>query len=199
MSVAACGGDRSTTVSPAATEGVFATALPTAVPTSGATPTPAPEATPTPPPSADTTPEAVPTPAPTVAGDPRLLYAEFLLRLADARPQAADLSEALLSAAERQDPAAVRRAAVDVLDFTDEERTWLRSHPPADCYADSHASAERMVAAYAATAEDAIDWADAGGGLAGLEALASVAESAADAREALADLAADLETTRCGT
>ena len=110
---------------------------------------------------------------------------------------AADLNATLVAAAERQDPDAVRRAAVDILDFADDERSWLRSHPPAACYADTHASAGRMVDAYAATAEDAIDWADAGGGLAGLEALAAVLESATVAGEALEDLAAELETTRC--
>ena len=117
--------------------------------------------------------------------------------MADARPVAADLSATLVAAAEQQDPDAVRRAAVDILDFTDEERTWLRSHPPAECFADTHASAVRMVAAYGQTAEDAIDWADSGGGLAGLEALAAVLESATVAGEALEDLAGELETTRC--
>lgn len=191
FSVIACGADGpSLAASPTPSSAVV---TPTAAPTAAPVPTPSPEPIATPVPR----PTATPTPDPTSSDDPRLLYAEFLLRLADARPEAQSLNQDLLAAAEARDPDAVRRAAVDILDFTDDERTWLRSHPPADCYSDTHASAGRMIDAYAATAEDAIDWADAGGGLAGLEALAAVVESAAVAGEALEDLAADLETTRC--
>jgi len=202
--VVACGDRPSTDARPAATSDLAPPTLrPTPVldPGAGATPTPSADETP-----ADASPRAPETVAPTASdaaasrspnGDPRLRYAEFLLRLTDARPVAADLNATLVAAAEQQDPAAVRRAAVDILDFTDDERSWLRSHPPAECYSDTHASAVRMIAAYAETAEDAIDWADAGGGLAGLEALAAVLESGALAGEALEDLAAELETTRC--
>ena len=100
-------------------------------------------------------------------GDPRLAYAEFLLRVNDDRPTVEKLNRALSSAAQAQDPTAVRRAAVAILDFVDGERDWLREHPPADCYAAAHAAAGAMLDAYGAAADRFIAWAATGGGLGG--------------------------------
>ena len=58
------------------------------------------------------------------------------------------LNGALTRAAEAQDADAVRTASVDILDFVDVERDWLRDHPPTDCYADAHGAAAAMLDAY---------------------------------------------------
>lgn len=163
------------------------------------TPTPTPILTPsaTPAPTPDPTTAPTPTDPPTAEGDPRLLYAEFLLRVNDDRATVARLNEALSEAAAAQDTDAVHDAAVDILDFTDVERDWLREHPPAACYARAHKAARTMVAAYATTAERALDWAETGGGLAGLSALKDALDAADAAGEALTSFGRALEATRC--
>jgi hypothetical protein len=167
-------------------------------PASTATPSPTPSATssPTPLPTATATPRPTPTDrAP--AGDPRLLYAEFLLRLGDDRSTVAALNQTLQDAAEAGDHTAVRRAAIEILDFADAEHDWLRDHPPAACYADAHASADKMLDAYAAAADAFIAWADAGDGLDGLAAFGRALEAAGAAGDAATALGRELEATTC--
>lgn len=168
---------------------------PTVAPTPEATPSP----TPTPPPTAspEPTPESTPTDPPEADGDPRLLYAEFLLRVNDDRASVESLNAALSDAAQAQDTAAVRRASVDILDFVDTERDWLREHPPAACYATAHKGARSMIAAYGDAAERFFDWSGTGGGLAGLEALGAAIDAAEVAGESLAAFGRALESTTC--
>ena len=164
-----------------------------AVPTSVASPTPSgPAATPAQPPS-----RAPATPPPGASGPPLLAWAEFLAHLNDDRATVEGLNGALTTAAEAQDAEAVRSAAVDILDFVDVERDWLREHPPADCYADAHASAAAMLDAYGAAADRFVDWTTTGGGLGGLPALGVAVEAADAARAAFTTFAAALEATTC--
>jgi len=175
-----------------------------------------PAATSTAPPSAivSTAPTAIPTvrltlppgkpfitPAPTAApratGDPRLAYAEFLIRVNDDRSTVQRLNEALSTAAQAQDPKAVRVASVAILDFVDVERDWLRQHPPAECYAQAHASANAMLEAYGTAADRFIAWAETGGGLAGLTALGDALDAAQAAGDALDAFGKALEATTC--
>ena len=177
-----------------ASTAVFATPTPTAVvPASPADPPP----TATPAPSAS--PPAAParTVKPRATGDPRLAYAAFLLRVNDDRVTVDGLNAALTTAANAQDPDAVRRASVDILDFVDVERDWLQGHPPADCYAAAHDSAGAMLAAYGAAADRAIDWSATGGGIAGLGALGRAVEAGQAAADALTAFGHTLEATRC--
>ena len=125
------------------------------------------------------------TPPPRASGPPRLAYAAFLRRVNDDRATVERLNGALSTAAQAQDPAAVRHAAVDILDFVDAERDWLRDHPPADCYAAAHASAGAMLDAYGAAADAFIAWAETGGGFAGLSALGKALDAAQAASDAL--------------
>ena len=53
-------------------------------------------------------------------------------RVNDDRATVERLNAALPTAVQAQDPGAVRSAAVDILDFVDAERDWLRENPPAD-------------------------------------------------------------------
>ena len=138
-----------------------------------------------------------PTAAPRATGDPRLAYAEFLLRLNDDRSEAERLNSDLSSAAQAQDPVAVRRASVAILDFVDLERDWLREHPPATCYAAAHESAGAMLDAYGTAADRFIRWAETGGGLAGLGALGDALDAAQVASDAMAAFGRALEGTRC--
>jgi hypothetical protein len=115
----------------------------------------------------------------------------------DDRATVSGLNAALETAATAQDPVAVRTAAVDILDFVDAERDWLREHPPAECYAAAHASAGRMLDAYATAAERFIDWTAAGAGLDGLAALAAAGNAAETARVAFTSFGTVLEGTTC--
>ena len=174
---------------PAATS----TAPPSAVaPTDSTVPTPA---LTLPPSGPIRTPAA--TVAPRVTGDPRAAYAAFLLRVNDDRTTVQRLNAALSTAAQAQDPPAVRTAAVAILDFVDGERDWLRDHPPADCYAAAHTAAGAMLEAYGAAADKFIHWADTGGGLAGLAALGDALDAAQTASTALDAFGRALETTTC--
>lgn len=138
-----------------------------------------------------------PTAPPRATGDPRLAYAEFLLRLNDDRAQAERLTNDLSTAAQAQDPGAVRTASVAILGFVDGERDWLREHPPADCYAPAHGSANAMLDAYGAAADRFIHWADSGGGLTGLAALGDAVDAAQTASDALTTFGRTLEGTTC--
>jgi hypothetical protein len=135
--------------------------------------------------------------APRATGDPRRAYAEFLLRVNDDRTTVQRLNAALSTAAQAQDPPAVRTAAVAILDFVDGERDWLHQHPPADCYAAAHAAAGAMLDAYGVAADAFIHWADTGGGLAGLAALGDALDAAQTAGTALDAFGHSLETTTC--
>jgi hypothetical protein len=159
-------------------------------PTPATAPSPAPTATPQPTPPAAT-------PPPRASGPPALAYAEFLRRVNDDRSTVEALNGALSTAAQAQDPAAVRRAAVDILDFVDVERDWLRDNPPAECYANAHAAAGAMLEAYGAAADAFITWAETGGGFAGLGALADAVTAAESASDALEGFGRALEATSC--
>jgi hypothetical protein len=176
-----------------ASNAVVPTFLPTPTPTASPAPTSSPTSRPTPVRS------AAATAPPRATGDPRLAYAEFLLRVNDDRTAVEGLNRALSSAAEAQDPKAVTTAAVDILDFVDGERDWLREHPPAACYAAAHASANAMLDAYGAAADRFIMWADAGGGLGGLAALGDALAAADTAADALTAFGKALEATTCPT
>ncbi len=147
--------------------------------------------------AATTTPAPVATPGPRASGPPRLAYAAFLSRVNDDRATVTTLNGALSTAAQAQDLAAVRHAAVDILDFVDTERDWLRDHPPADCYAAAHASAGAMLDAYGAAADAFIAWAQTGGGFAGLGALGTAIDAAQAASDALTTFGHALEATTC--
>jgi hypothetical protein len=147
--------------------------------------------------AATTTPAPVATPRPRASGPPRLAYAAFLRRVNDDRATVTTLNGALSTAAQAQDPTAVRHAAVDILDFVDTERDWLRDHPPADCYAAAHASAGAMLDAYGAAADAFIAWAQTGGGFAGLGALGKAIDAAQTASDALTTFGHALEATTC--
>lgn len=168
-------------------------ASPAATPSGTATASPAP----TPEPDLPSPDPTDPTEEPDPPSDPRLAYAEFLLRLDAARADVQDLNSTLVVAAEAGDKATVRATAVDILQFADRERDWLLTHPPAACYADAHDAAGAMLEAYATVAERAIDWADADTGLETLDALADVVTAAGDARVALEGLAGELEVATC--
>ncbi|MFL5675378.1 MAG: hypothetical protein ACJ779_10250 [Chloroflexota bacterium] len=138
------------------------------------------------------------TPPPARASGPAgAAYAAFLRRVNDDRATVERLNAALSSGAQAQDPAAVKAAAVDILDFVDSERDWLRENPPAACYADAHASAGAMLDSYGAAADAFIAWAGTGGGLAGLGALGKAVDAAQTASDALTTFGHSLETTSC--
>lgn len=181
---------------PVGSGGLLPAATSTAPPTVLATPSPTPTVLPTASPSR---PSATPAtqPAPRASGDPRLAYAEFLLRVNDDRATVEDLNRDLAATAEAQDPDAVRMAAVAILDFVDVERDWLREHPPAECYAAAHASANAMLEAYGSAADRFVTWAATGGGLAGLVALGEAIDAAEMAGDALAAFGRALEATTC--
>ena len=167
----------------------------TATPTS--TPAPSPSiAAPTPAPTPTTAPATTP---PRASGPPLLAWAEFLARLNEDRSTVEGLNAALTTAAQAQDPDAVKAASVDILDFVDVERDWLRDHPPADCYAEAHGAAAAMLDAYGTAAERFIDWSASGGGLAGLPALGVALDAADTARAAFETFVAALEGTSCPT
>ena len=164
-------------------------------------------ATPSGDPTTDTpaTPAApAPTTAPATApprasGPPRLAWTEFLAHLNEDRSTVGGLNSALTTAAQAQDTEAVRAASVDILDFVDIERDWLREHPPADCYAAAHSAATAMLDAYGTAADRFIDWSTSGGGLGGLPALGVAVDAADAASTAFETFVAALESTTCPT
>jgi hypothetical protein len=177
---------------PTGSGGLVPAATVTARPSASAvaTPSPSPSASPT-------TAVAAPTAPPRATGAPRLAYAEFLLRVNDDRSKVERLNQDLSTAAQAQDPGAVRTASVAILGFVDGERDWLREHPPADCYAPAHDSANAMLDAYGLAADRFIHWADTGGGLAGLAALGDAVDAAQQAGDALTAFGRTLEGTSC--
>jgi len=176
---------------PAATTTAPSTIGPTAVPSAVPSTAPTSRSTATPPAP------PVPTDPPRATGDPRLAYAEFLLRVNDDRATVEALNRDLATAAEAQDPVAVRVAAVAILDFVDGERDWLREHPPAECYAAAHGAANAMLEAYGLAADRFVTWAATGGGLDGLVALGEALDAAQDASDALTVFGRALEATTC--
>ena len=115
-------------------------------------------------------------------------YAAFLSRVNDDRATVDGLDRDLSNASSAADLDAVRTAAVAILDFVEVERDWLLGHPPADCYADAHASAVAMLEAYGGAADRFVDWSTTGGGLNGLPALGRAAEAADAATDGLDDV-----------
>lgn len=170
--------------------------LPPATSVASPSPTLAASASPSAPPSAPATSRPATDP-PRATGEPRLAYAEFLLRVNDDRTMVEQLNQDLSTAAQAQNTGAVHAAAVAILDFADGERDWLREHPPADCYAAAHAAATTMLDAYAAAADRFIRWAATGGGLAGLPALGDALDAAQVASDALTAFGRALEATTC--
>jgi hypothetical protein len=134
---------------------------------------------------------------PRASGPPRLAWAAFLARLNEDRSTVEGLNAALTTAAQAQDPVAVKAASVDILDFVDVERDWLRDHPPADCYAAAHGAAAAMLDAYGTAADRFVDWTTTGGGLGGLPALGDALAAADTARAAFETFVTALEGTKC--
>src|SRR5688572_6158719 len=172
---------------------------PTAIRTTApvATWTPAPSPSPVAPTPAPTRTAAPATTPPRASGPALLAWAEFLARLNEDRSTVEGLNAALTTAAQAQDPDAVKAASVDILDFVDVERDWLRDHPPAACYAAAHGAAAAMLDAYGTAAERFIDWSASGGGLGGLPALGVALDAADTARAAFDAFVAALEGTTC--
>lgn len=139
----------------------------------------------------------MPTPRPRASGRPVLAYTGFVNRIVDDQGTVETLNAALSTAAQAQDPDAVRRAAVDILDFVDTERDWLRDNPPVECYAEAHESAGAMLDAYGAAADAFITWAETGGGLAGLGALGDALDAAERAKDALTTFGQVMGATAC--
>jgi hypothetical protein len=161
------------------------------------TPTVDPTATATAAPPSTTAAPAPSKAPPRASGPPRLAWAKFLARLNEDRSTVGGLNAALTTAAQNQDTDAVKAASVDILDFVDVERDWLRDHPPADCYADAHGAAAAMLDAYGAAADRFIAWTTTGGGLGGLPALGDAVAAADAARAAFETFVAALEGTTC--
>jgi hypothetical protein len=176
--------------------GLVPAATVTAPPSADPTPPPSPSASATTSPSPSPTPRP-PTGPPRATGEPRLAYAEFLARVNGDRTTVERLNQDLSTAVQAPDLDATRRASVAILDFADAERDWLRSHPPADCYAPAHAAAGAMLDAYATAADGFIHWTETGGGLAGLVALGDAVQAAQDAGDALTAFGAALDATTC--
>jgi hypothetical protein len=148
-------------------------------------------------PAAPPAPSPKTTPKAEATGDPRLAYAEFLLRANDDRSAVETMNAALTKGVNDQDRPAVRKASVKILDFVDSERDWLREHPPARCYADAHDAANSMLAAYGTAADRFIAWTKAAPGLDSLAAIGRALEAANTAGEALAEFGRALEATVC--
>jgi hypothetical protein len=178
----------------AASIGQAASGTPRIAPSSSPVPTHTPDPTSTPTPTAAT---PKPTREPRATGDPRVAYAEFLVRANDDRARVEALNRALTSGFEDQDRDAVRKASVDILDFVDSERDWLREHPPAACYAEAHAAANTMLAAYGTVADRSIAWADAAKGLDSVAAFGRALEAADAATQALDAFGTALDQTTC--
>lgn len=137
------------------------------------------------------------TPKAEATGDPRLAYAEFLLRANDDRTTVETMNAALTTGVNDQDRPAVRKASDDILDFVDSERDWLREHPPAKCYTDAHDAANSMLGAYGTAADRFIAWTKAAPGLDSLAAIGRALEAAKTAGDALAEFGRALEATTC--
>lgn len=142
-------------------------------------------------------PTSASTPQPRSTGDPRHAYAEFRSRADDDRSTVEDLNVTLQAAIDNTDRDAMRTASVDILDFVDSERDWLREHPPTECYASAHDAANAMLAAYGTAADGFIAWANAAAGLDSVAAFASAIEATSAANDALVAFGGALEITSC--
>ena len=104
------------------------------VPTSGSatrsaavTPGPSPESS------------AEPAAEPSAAGSKRTSLAAFVKHVSTAIKDGQALIEPLQQAAQAFDIKATKRAAADISDWAETERSWLDGHPPRACYAAVHA------------------------------------------------------------
>lgn len=181
---------------PGASAGSIATSTPTASPSPSASASPAASVRPKPSPT-PTTAAPSKTKPPRASGEPRVAYAEFVLRVDGDRATVDRLDGALATATDARDLTAVRIAAVDILDFVDLEHDWLREHPPAECYAPAHASANAMLDAFGTAADRFVSWSATAGGLAGLTALGRAVDAAGAAADALSAFGKVLAATTC--
>jgi hypothetical protein len=159
---------------------------PSAAPAASAPPAPEPSATP----------EPAPTDAPAVGGGGRPAFLAFLARMDATRATAEALNADLRVAGEASDQAAVRATAADMDDLVSTERAWLAANPPDPCFADAHAAADDLLAAYGAVAVAADAWADASG-LDVLTALAQLYDAVEAAAAEAADSGAALDAVSC--
>ena len=171
---------------------------PPATPTIAPTQEPTPSPSPTPPPTEAAPTEAVPTEAPDPGGGSSDLAAwlTFLARLDATRQTAQTLNDDLRSAGEDSDQAGVAAAAADMADLVDREQDWLAANPPAACYADAHAAAGDLLAAYGEVATQATRWSEATG-LDVLAALADVYTAVETAAAEAAEIGPELEAVSC--
>jgi len=183
------------------TPGVADVPSPTPSVTASMTPTPTPSATV----ASAAPPEATPTPQAEASSDgeggeggeePVAGLLTFLDRMNGARTSAQALNAQLREAGEAQDTDAVRATAGEMADLVATERAWLSEHPPADCYADAHAAADDLLAAYGEVATQATRWVDTSG-LATLSALADLYVAVEDATAAAAVAGQSLEAVSC--
>lgn len=176
---------------PSATPSSTTTTAPTAA-ASAAPSAAAPIPTASPPPEVEAPPE------PPSGGEPEAIagWLTFLDRMNGARTAAQTLNGELRDAGEAQDVDAVRRTAGAMADLVATERAWLSANPPADCYADAHAAADDLLAAYGEVATEATRWADTSG-LAALSALADLYVAVEDATVAAAAAGQSLEAVAC--
>ena len=166
---------------------------PPATPAAAATPrpTPIPEPMPTP-----TEPPPTAEPDPDGGSSDLASWLAFLARLDGARASAQALNDDLRSAGEDSDQAGVAAAAADMADLVDRERDWLAANPPAACYADAHAAADDLLAAYGEVSTQAARWSEATG-LEVLAALADVYTAVEAATAEAADIGRELEAVSC--
>ncbi len=154
----------------------------------------APASTPTPEPASS---EEPPDPATPGVGDGgRPAFLAFLARLDAARVEAAGYTADLREAGEAGDTGAVRSTAAAMRDLVDRERGWLVDNAPDPCYAEAHAAADELLAAYGSVAVAADGWADASG-FDVLSALAALYDAVEAAAAEAADLGPVLEDVSC--
>jgi hypothetical protein len=162
-------------------------------PTAAATPRPTPTPAPTPSPT-----EAPPTaePDPGNGSTDLASWLAFLARLDGVRASAQELNDDLRAAGEESEQVGVAAAAAAMAVLVDRERDWLSSHPPAACYADAHAAADDLLAAYGDVATESARWSEASG-LDVLAALADVYTAVETAAAEAADIGRELEAVSC--
>ena len=170
-----------------------AAAVPSASSVSTALPSSAPSAT------ASPTPRAAPTARPIATGDPRLLYAEFLLRLGDDRIDRRGLNQDAPDRGRGRRPAR-RPPSVHRHPRLRRRGARLAAGPSARGLLCGRACVRRQDArCLRRTADAFIAWADAGDGLVGLAALGRALEAAGIAGRCRHQLGRELEATTCLT
>jgi hypothetical protein len=137
-----------------------------------------------------------PTTAPAVGSGGRPAFLAFVARMDEARASAEALNADLRAAGEASDAAAVRATAAEMRDLVDRERTWLDANPPDPCFADAHAAADDLLAAYGSVAAASTAWADARG-LDVLSALSDLYDAVEAAAAEAADVGQALEAVSC--